>query len=112
MKSQVQWAHWFKLAGGGAGRALARLLFDRTHMAIDAAAGGLGIALESDLMLWGDLRAGRVACPLASPPRIALVTQWVTCPPSTCASARYAPFSTGSAASATRGRRSGDTAKL
>lgn len=81
VKSQVQWAHWFKRAGVTPAARWRRLLFDRTHMAIDAAAGGLGIALESDLMLWGDLRAGRLICPLAAPPRITLVTQWVTCPP-------------------------------
>lgn len=81
VKSQVQWAHWFTRAGIRPAARWRRLLFDRTHMAIDAAAGGLGIALESDLMLWGDLRAGRLASPLASPPRVTLVTQWVTCPP-------------------------------
>ncbi|WP_048427358.1 LysR substrate-binding domain-containing protein [Methylobacterium indicum] len=81
VKSQVQWAYWFERAGVVPAARWRRLLFDRTHMAIDAAAGGLGIALESDLMLWGDLKAGRVACPLAEPPRITLVTQWVTCPP-------------------------------
>ncbi|WP_018262710.1 LysR substrate-binding domain-containing protein [Methylobacterium sp. WSM2598] len=81
VKSQMQWAHWFKLAGTAPAARWRRLLFDRTHMAIDAAAGGLGIALESDLMLWDDLRSGRLACPVRDPPRTALVTQWVTCPP-------------------------------
>ena len=81
VKSQVQWPHWFTRAGIAPAPRWRRLLFDRTHMAIDAAAGGLGIALESDLMLWGDLRAGRLACPLADPPRVTVVTQWVTCPP-------------------------------
>ena len=81
VKSQVQWPHWFTRAGMATAPRWRRLLFDRTHMAIDAAAGGLGIALESDLMLWGDLRAGRLACPLADPPPITAVTQWVTFPP-------------------------------
>ncbi|ACL61646.1 LysR substrate-binding domain-containing protein [Methylobacterium nodulans] len=80
VKSQVQWGHWFKLAGVAPATRWRRLLFDRTHMAIDAAAGGLGIALESDLMLWGDLASNRLACPVRDPPRIALVTQWITCP--------------------------------
>ncbi|MFE1599435.1 LysR substrate-binding domain-containing protein [Methylobacterium sp. ID0610] len=80
VKSQMQWPHWFKLAGVAPAR-WRRLLFDRTHMAIDAATRGLGIALESDLMLWGALREGRLVCPVREPPRITLVTQWVTCPP-------------------------------
>lgn len=81
VKSQVQWTHWLRLAGLEHELRWRRLLFDRTHMAIDAAAGGLGIALESDLMLWGDLKAGRLACPLPASPDIRLVTQWITCPP-------------------------------
>ncbi|RVU14309.1 LysR substrate-binding domain-containing protein [Methylobacterium oryzihabitans] len=80
VKSQMQWPLWFKLAGLAPPGRWRRLLFDRTHMAIDAAAGGLGIALESDLMLWNDLKSGRVACPLRDPPRVTLTTQWITCP--------------------------------
>lgn len=81
VKSQVQWAHWFKLAGVTPAARWRRLLFDRSHMAIDAAARGFGIALESDLMMGGDLREGRLVCPVEAPPRVTLVTQWVTCPP-------------------------------
>lgn len=81
VKSQVQWAHWFKLASVTPGARWRRLLFDRSHMAIDAAARGFGIALESDLMMGGDLQAGRLVCPVEAPPRVTLVTQWVTCPP-------------------------------
>ncbi|MDP4026300.1 LysR substrate-binding domain-containing protein [Methylobacterium sp. NEAU 140] len=80
VKSQVQWAQWFKLAGIAPAARWRRLLFDRSYMAIDAAAGGLGIALESDLMLWGDLRAGRLVGPVRQTPPVALVTQWITCP--------------------------------
>ncbi|MGY2049062.1 LysR substrate-binding domain-containing protein [Methylobacterium sp. JK268] len=81
VKSQMPWTHWFARAGLTPQARWRRLLFDRTHMAIDAAAGGLGIALESDLMLWGDLRAGRLACPVRDPPPVTLVTQWLTFPP-------------------------------
>ena len=35
-----------------------RVLFDRSHMAIDAAVNGIGIALESDLMMWRELQDG------------------------------------------------------
>ncbi|WP_407529139.1 LysR substrate-binding domain-containing protein [Methylobacterium oryzisoli] len=81
VKSQMQWAHWFTLAGVTPAARWRRLLFDRSHMAIDAAARGLGIALESDLMMGADLQAGRLVCPVQAPPRVTLVTQWVTCPP-------------------------------
>lgn len=81
VKSQIQWPEWFTRAGVLPSERVRRVLFDRTHMAIDAAAGGLGIALESDLMMWAELQDGRLICPLAEPPRIARVTQWATCPP-------------------------------
>lgn len=81
VKSQMQWTRWFGHAGVLPAERPRRLLFDRTHMAIDAAAGGLGIALESDLMMWREWSTGRLVCPVASPPEVSLVTQWATCPP-------------------------------
>ena len=45
-----------------------RVLFDRSHMAIDAAVHGIGIALESDLMMSQEVRDGLLVCPLARPP--------------------------------------------
>ncbi|MFG1400246.1 MULTISPECIES: LysR substrate-binding domain-containing protein [Roseixanthobacter] len=80
VKSQIQWQHWFALAGVPPEERWRRVLFDRTHMAIDAAAGGLGIALESDLMMWRELKQGRLVCPVAEPPAVTLATHWVTCP--------------------------------
>jgi LysR family glycine cleavage system transcriptional activator len=53
------------------------VLFDRSHMAIDAAANGLGIALESDLMTWRELRDGALICPVRDPPHVVLTTQWI-----------------------------------
>jgi LysR family glycine cleavage system transcriptional activator len=38
--------------------------FDRSFLAISAAADGLGIALESTLLADRELRAGRLVCPL------------------------------------------------
>ena len=58
----------------------ARVLFDRSHMAIDAAVNGIGIALESDLMMWRELRDGTLVCPLRRPPPASRVTQWLVCP--------------------------------
>jgi DNA-binding transcriptional LysR family regulator len=80
VKAQVQWPDWFKMQGLTPDRRWSRVLFDRSHMAIDAAAAGMGIALESDLMMWRELRDGLLVCPVVSPPRVALVTQWLVCP--------------------------------
>ena len=49
-------------------------------MAIDAAAGGLGIALESTLMTERELTQGALIQPVRNAPQIRLVTQWVVCP--------------------------------
>jgi LysR family transcriptional regulator, glycine cleavage system transcriptional activator len=80
VKAQVQWPQWFALAGATPEAPWHQLLFDRSHMAIDAAADGLGIALESTLMMWRELRAGTLVCPVNQPPRVTLTTQWIVCP--------------------------------
>jgi DNA-binding transcriptional LysR family regulator len=49
-------------------------------MAIDAAIDGIGIALESDLLAWRELRDGRLICPVKQPPDVSLMTQWIVCP--------------------------------
>lgn len=79
VKSQVKWADWFAAAGTPlpAGR---RVLFDRSHMSVDAAIAGMGIALESTLMMGDALREGRLCCPVAAPPAIHRRTQWLVCP--------------------------------
>lgn len=80
VKAQVQWPQWFALAGTAPDVEWRRLLFDRSHMAIDAAVDGLGVALESTLMMWRELRAGTLVCPVRNPPRVMLTTQWIVCP--------------------------------
>lgn len=80
VKSQVQWASWFIEAGLRPAERWRRVLFDRTHMAIEAAVSGFGIALESDLMTWRELHDGALVCPVRRPPAIALSTQWIVCP--------------------------------
>jgi len=80
IKSQVQWAQWFPLAGSPPTVDWRRILFDRSHMAIDAAADGFGLALESTLMMWRELRDGTLICPVRNPPRVSLTTQWIVCP--------------------------------
>jgi LysR family glycine cleavage system transcriptional activator len=80
VKAQVQWSQWFALAGAVPENEWRRLLFDRSHMAIDAAVDGLGVALESTLMMWRELRDGSLVCPVVNPPRVTLTTQWIVCP--------------------------------
>jgi DNA-binding transcriptional LysR family regulator len=80
VKSQMQWTSWFSSAGVTPSRRWRRVLFDRTHMAIDAAVDGMGIALESTLMMWRELKNGTLACPVRDPPAVTLTTQWIVCP--------------------------------
>lgn len=80
VKAQLGWTLWFARQGIEP-RRCRRLLFDRSHMAIEAAVRGLGIALESTLMMEAELRSGGLCCPMASPPDVRLTTQWILCPP-------------------------------
>jgi LysR family glycine cleavage system transcriptional activator len=80
VKSQVKWTAWFA-AQGLPLPASRRVLFDRSHMSVDAAMAGMGIALESTLMLGEALEDGRLVCPVAAPPEMRRATQWLVCPP-------------------------------
>ena len=80
MKAQVQWAAWIEAQGLSPDEGRARLSFDRSHMAIDAAVLGLGVALESELMIEAELRAGRLVVPVARTPLLRAATQWLVCP--------------------------------
>ena len=80
VKSQVQWPAWLKSVGMKPDQRWRRVLFDRSHMAIDAAAAGMGIALESNLMMWRELRDGQLVCPVIDPPNLMLISQWIVCP--------------------------------
>jgi DNA-binding transcriptional LysR family regulator len=80
VKSQAQWTRWFTQAGLEPKVRWRKVLFDRSHMAIDAAAGGLGVALESTLMIERELANGALIYPVRNPPAIGLVTQWIVCP--------------------------------
>jgi DNA-binding transcriptional LysR family regulator len=80
VKSQVQWGWWLAAAGVATAGTWRRVLFDRSHMAIDAGVSGIGIALESDLMMWRELRDGTLICPLRRPPQVSRVTQWLVSP--------------------------------
>jgi DNA-binding transcriptional LysR family regulator len=80
VKAQVQWPTWFEAVGVEPGARSRRLSFDRSHMAVEAAALGLGIALESDLMMEDELRSGRLVIPVKLTPEISISTQWLVCP--------------------------------
>lgn len=54
----VQWPRWFAAHGVPLSPATYALSFDRTHMVLDAAIAGLGIALDSDRMAWQALQRG------------------------------------------------------
>lgn len=79
-KSQVQWPQWLTLAGVPPTEESRRVLFDRSHMSVDAAVDGMGLALESTLMMWRELCSGALVCPVKAPPRLTLTTQWIVCP--------------------------------
>lgn len=80
VKAQVQWPAWFEAMQVEQRAPSRRLSFDRSHMAIEAATLGLGIALESDLMMEDELRNGRLVVPVARSPQLRLSTQWLVCP--------------------------------
>ena len=80
VKSQAQWPRWFALAGVEPRLRWRKVLFDRSHMAIDAAVGGLGIALESTLMTERERSEGALVRPVLDAPEIRLTTQWIVCP--------------------------------
>lgn len=80
VKAQVQWSDWFSAAGVDVPSPDFRLSFDRSHMAIDAAGLGFGVALESTLMIGDELASGHLVVPVKSPPEVRIVTQWIVCP--------------------------------
>jgi len=74
----MQRERWFAAAGVATTAAWRRALFGRSHMAVDAVVNG--IALESGLMMWRELRDGALVCPVKGPPPAPRVTQWLACP--------------------------------
>ncbi len=60
----VRWSHWFE-ANGLPAPTLQGSRFDRSFLAIAAAADGLGVALESTLLAERELASGRLVMPLA-----------------------------------------------
>jgi LysR family transcriptional regulator, glycine cleavage system transcriptional activator len=80
LKAAVQWSEWFRAVGIEQPPQRQRLLLDRSHMSVDAAAIGVGVALESTLYMGAELAAGSLICPIADPPTIKVTSQWIICP--------------------------------
>ncbi|RGP35164.1 LysR substrate-binding domain-containing protein [Pseudotabrizicola alkalilacus] len=80
VKAQVQWNTLFQKAGIADQGVMKRLYFDRSHMAVDAAVLGLGVALESTLMMERELQTGQLVVPLRDVPEMRVTTQWLVCP--------------------------------
>ncbi|GLH33973.1 MULTISPECIES: LysR substrate-binding domain-containing protein [Pseudomonas] len=59
----VQWKGWFAANGMQPPKSYG-LAFDRSSMSISAAAGGLGVVLESDLLAEQELASGQLVSPL------------------------------------------------
>ena len=63
-RKQVRWPDWFTLNGIDGPVQTSGMRFDRSFLAIAAAADGLGVALESTLLAERELRSGRLVAPL------------------------------------------------
>ena len=65
-RKQVRWPDWFAENGlSGTARWQSGMRFDRSFLAIAAAADGLGVALESTRLAERELAAGRLVAPFA-----------------------------------------------
>jgi LysR family transcriptional regulator, glycine cleavage system transcriptional activator len=62
---QVRWSAWFAVNGMAVPSSIRGSRFDRSFLAIAAAADGLGIALESTLLAEREIARGRLVAPLA-----------------------------------------------
>lgn len=80
VKAQVQWRTWFAQFGQQDDGRWTKLYFDRSHMSVDAAVLGMGIALESNLMMARELQEGKLIIPTKDVPEITVITQWLVCP--------------------------------
>ncbi|SLN26761.1 Glycine cleavage system transcriptional activator [Aquimixticola soesokkakensis] len=80
VKAQIQWEQWFTHFDLRDTALKHHLLFDRSHMAVDAAVLGMGVALESNLMMGQELRDRRLVVPVRGAPEMLISTQWLVCP--------------------------------
>ena len=59
----LTWAEYFRRVGAAEVRPINELWLDRSTIAIDAAVGGLGVVLESEILAAEELRDGRLVTP-------------------------------------------------
>jgi len=81
VKALVSWTQFFQANGlANVDLPLQGIQFDRSFMAVDAAARGLGVALESPLLAQDELAAGTLVCPVRGARPIAVRAVWLVCP--------------------------------
>lgn len=86
VKNLTQWPDWFKKNDVKTPKPLNRLLFDRSHMSIDMAATGAGLALESNITAWQEIKEGKLICPVKpiknakNSPKVPQASLWFVCP--------------------------------
>lgn len=88
----VQWPRWFAAHGVPLSPHAYALSFDRTHMVLDAAIAGLGIALDSDRMAWQALQRGELVPVFEDRKGIPIHAHHLVYPRSHCQWSRVAKF--------------------
>jgi LysR family transcriptional regulator, glycine cleavage system transcriptional activator len=80
-RKQVRWPDWFAENGVKPPSQQSGMRFDRSFLAIAAAADGLGVALESTLLAERELASGRLAAPLLETANnVRYVGHYLVCP--------------------------------
>lgn len=92
VRNLVQWGSWLRLAGVREPKRWQRMLFSRSHMSIDAAINGAGIALESEFTTSREREAGLLVCPVIDPPEVRIRSLWMVCPFERVRQAKVAMF--------------------
>lgn len=81
VKALASWSQFFHQNGLPERIApAAGLQFDRSYMAVEAAANGLGLCFESTLLAHRELASGRLVCPVPDARPIAVRAHWIVCP--------------------------------
>jgi LysR family glycine cleavage system transcriptional activator len=63
----LNWVEYFRRVGAADVHSVKDLWLDRSAMAIEVAAGGIGVVLESELLAEAELRDGRLVAPFPDP---------------------------------------------
>jgi LysR family glycine cleavage system transcriptional activator len=87
----IPWSAWLAAVGAGDVDASRGLHFAQTHMSLQAAMAGQGVALANQVLAGEDLRAGRLVRPLPQEV-VADSSYWFVCPEGSVAQPRLAAF--------------------